>query len=129
MKHVNPDDRPVDIDQGNPIAARDEGNPVIRTEKEFVGTGLVWGLIVGVLLTAVVVVLAAQNTTPIDIDFLGWTFTTSLIVLVLGGLLIGVVLAEISGLVFRAKRRRSLRDRDQVERLSEADATRPDSRK
>lgn len=87
-------------------------------ERVFVGTGLVWGLIIGLLLAAVVVILAAQNTTPIDIDFLGWTFSTSLIVLILGGLLIGVVLDEIFGLVFRARRRRSLRDREQVERLS-----------
>jgi hypothetical protein len=40
-----------------------------------------------------------------------------LIVLILGSLLIGIVLDELFGLVYRKRRRRTLRDKDQLKRL------------
>jgi uncharacterized integral membrane protein len=85
----------------------------------FVGTGLFWGLIVGVILAVAVIILAAQNTRTATISFLGWDFSTPLIVLILGSLLIGIVLDELFGLVYRRRRRRTLRDKDQLERLRE----------
>jgi uncharacterized integral membrane protein len=83
----------------------------------FAGTGLVWGLIVGVILAVAVVILAAQNTDTATISFLSWDFSTPLIVLILGSLLIGIVLDELFGLVYRKRRRRTLRDKDQLERF------------
>ncbi|MGA8040360.1 MAG: LapA family protein, partial [Acidimicrobiia bacterium] len=77
----------------------------LSTERVFVGTGLFWGLIVGVLLATTVIALAAQNTGSISVDFLGWHFSTSLIVVILGALLIGVVLDELFGLFYRGRRR------------------------
>jgi len=90
--------------------------PVVR-ERVFVGTGLFWGLIVGVVLAAGIVILAAQNTASTTIEFLGWDFSTPLIVVILGALLVGVVLDELFGLIYRSRRRRTLGDRDQIERL------------
>lgn len=86
-------------------------------ERVFVGTGLFWGLIVGVILSLVVIVLAAQNTGTITVSFLGWDFSTPLIVLILGAFLIGVVVAESLGLVYRKRRRRTLQERDELQRL------------
>jgi uncharacterized integral membrane protein len=86
-------------------------------ERVFVGTGLFWGLIVGVILALVVIILAAQNTGTTTVSFLGWDFSTPLIVLILGALLIGVVVAELFGLVYRKRRRRTLRERDELQRL------------
>jgi uncharacterized integral membrane protein len=97
-----------------------EGNqaaPEVVRERVFVGTGLFWGLIVGVVLALAVVILAAQNTGRTTVSFLGWDFSTPLIVLVLGALLIGVVVDELFGLVYRKRRRRTLRDRDELQRL------------
>lgn len=89
---------------------------VVR-ERVFVGTGLFWGLIIGVVLAAAVIILAAQNTARVDVSFLGWDFATPLIVLILGALLIGVVVDEVFGLIYRKRRRRTLRDRDELQRL------------
>jgi uncharacterized integral membrane protein len=93
--------------------------PAAAQERVFVGTGLFWGLIVGVILAVAVIILAAQNTRTATISFLGWDFSTPLIVLILGSLLIGIVLDELFGLVYRRRRRRTLRDKDQLERLRE----------
>ncbi|MFZ0015664.1 MAG: LapA family protein [Acidimicrobiia bacterium] len=95
----------------------DQIAPEIVRERVFVGTGLFWGLIVGVVLALVVVILAAQNTDKVTISFLGWEFSTPLIVVVLGALLIGIVLDELFGLVYRKRRRRTLRERDELQRL------------
>lgn len=95
----------------------DETAPDVVRERVFVGTGLFWGLIVGIVLALAVIILAAQNTGRIDVSFLGWDFSTPLIVLVLGAMLIGVVVDELFGLVYRKRRRRTLRERDELQRL------------
>ncbi|HKZ30715.1 MAG TPA: lipopolysaccharide assembly protein LapA domain-containing protein [Acidimicrobiia bacterium] len=97
----------------------EQTSPVAAQDRVFAGTGLFWGLIVGVILAGAVVILAAQNTGTATISFLGWDFSTPLIVLILGSLLIGIVLDELFGLVYRRRRRRTLRDKDQLERLRE----------
>jgi uncharacterized integral membrane protein len=104
--------------QSDPLAAENsETAPAAVRERVFVGTGLFWGLIVGVVLALVVIILAAQNTGTITVSFLGWDFSTSMIVLILGALLIGVVVDELFGLVYRKRRRRTLRERDELKRL------------
>lgn len=94
----------------------------LSTERVFVGTGLFWGLIVGVVLATTVVVLAAQNADPISVAFLGWHFSTSLIVVVLVALLVGLVLDGLFGLVYRGRRRKSMSDRDRLARLTRGQA-------
>ena len=91
---------------------------VTPPDRVFVGTGLCWGLIIGLILAVAVVILIAQNTGAVTISFLGWDFSTSLIVVILGSLLIGVLLDELFGLVYRKRRRQTLRDRDQLKRLT-----------
>jgi uncharacterized integral membrane protein len=86
-------------------------------ERVFVGTGMFWGLIVGIIPALAVIILAAQNTGTITVSFLGWDFSTPLIVLILGALLVGVVVAELFGLVYRKHRRRTLKERDELQRL------------
>lgn len=100
------------------VAAESEkAAPRAEPERVFVGTGLFWGLIVGVILALAVIVLAAQNTDTVTITFLAWDFSTPLIVLILGTLLIGLVVDELLGLVYRKRRRRTLRERDELKRL------------
>lgn len=95
----------------------DKTASVATRERVFVGTGLFWGLIIGVVLAAAVVILAAQNTDTSTISFLAWELSTPLVVLILGALLTGIVLDELFGLVYRKRRRRTLRDRDELARL------------
>jgi uncharacterized integral membrane protein len=89
-------------------------------ERVFVGTGLFWGLIIGVVLAIGVLILAAQNTASITVTFMAWDFATPLIVLILGAILIGVVFAELFGLFYRTRRRRTQRDRDHLQRLQQS---------
>lgn len=94
--------------------------PAATKERVFVGTGLFWGLITGVVLAIGVLILAAQNTASITVTFMAWDLSTPLIVLILGAILIGVVFAELFGLFYRSRRRRTQRDRDHLERLQES---------
>jgi uncharacterized integral membrane protein len=89
-------------------------------ERVFVGTGLFWGLIIGVVLAIGVLILAAQNTASITVTFMAWEFSTPLIVLILGAILIGVVFDELFGLFYRTRRRRTQRDRDHLQRLQQS---------
>jgi uncharacterized integral membrane protein len=98
-------------------AESSETASVAVRERVFVGTGLFWGLIFGVVLALVVIILAAQNTGTITVSFLGWDFSTPLIVLFLGAFLIGVVVDGLFGLVYRKRRRRTLSERDELQRL------------
>lgn len=102
---------------GTVVPEESEPTPVAIPERVFVGTGLFWGLIVGFILALAVIILAAQNTTAVTISFLGWEFSTPLIVVILGSLMIGIVLDELFGLVHRSRRRRILRDREELKRL------------
>jgi uncharacterized integral membrane protein len=100
-------------------APEEEQKTAAAPEKEriFVGTGLFWGLVFGLLLAIVMIILAAQNTDDTTIKFLGWDFSTPLIAVILAALLVGVVLDELVGLVYRVRRRRTLTDRKELERL------------
>ncbi len=98
-------------------AASETSDPVPDPERVFAGTGLFWGLIIGIVMALAVMVLAAQNTDTVTVSFLVWEFSTPLIVIILGSLLIGIVLDELFGLVYRKRRRRTLRDRDDLKRL------------
>lgn len=115
-------DHNADLDhEAGPTSAgpipESESTPTVTGRREFVGTGLFWGLVVGILLAIAVVILAAQNTGSTTIAFLGWKFSTPVIVLILWTLIVGVVFDELFGLVYRARRRRILRDRDQLKQL------------
>jgi len=103
----------------DPIAEPSTTARAAAKERVFVGTGLFWGLIIGVALAIGVLILAAQNTASITVTFMAWDFSTPLIVLILGAILIGVVFAELVGVFYRTKRRRTQRDRDHLERLQQ----------
>ncbi|MFH1330086.1 MAG: lipopolysaccharide assembly protein LapA domain-containing protein [Actinomycetota bacterium] len=89
--------------------------PVIH--RIFVGTGLFWGLVIGALLTVVIIILAAQNIQEVTVEFLPFEIRTPLIVVLLASLLVGVILDEIIGWAYRAHRRRTLTEREELRRL------------
>ena len=86
-------------------------SPAPETERVFIGTGVFWGLVVGLLLAAVLIILAAQNTDKVTINFLAWEYSTPLIAVILV-----VLLAGHEG-VIRARRRHTLTDRRELKRL------------
>jgi len=84
---------------------------------QFVGTGVFWGLVVGVVLAVIVIVFASQNTQAAQVNVAGWDWSAPLFVVVLIALLVGIVLDEIVGLLFRARRRRRLAEKAELHRL------------
>lgn len=110
-------EEPAPSSDAEAVTESEKTASVAEPERVFVGTGLFWGLIVGVILALAVVILAAQNTGTVVISFLDWDFSTPLIVLILGSLLIGIVVDELFGLVYRKSRRRTLREREELKRL------------
>ncbi len=115
MNHVDPEGQAVPSTPES--TTKPESAPAPKKERVFIGTGLFWGLLVGVLLAVSIIILAAQNTERTTIEFLSWSYSTPLIAVILGALLTGVVLDELAGLVYRARRRRTLSERDELRRL------------
>ena len=89
--------------------------PVVHTQ--FVGTGVFWGLVVGVILAIVVIGFAAQNTQAATVKAIVWEWSSPLFVVVLISVIMGIVLDEIVGLLFRARRRRRLAEKAELRRL------------
>ena len=89
----------------------------VEIHRVFVGTGLFWGLLIGALLTVIVIILAAQNTQQVTLEFLPFEIGTPLIVVLLASLLVGVILDEIIGWAYRARRRRILTEKEELKRL------------
>lgn len=84
----------------------------------FIGTGVFWGLVVGLLLAAVLIILAAQND-KVTINFLAWEYSTPLIAGHPGGAAGRRGPRRAAGLVYRARRRHTLTDRRELVTTSE----------
>jgi uncharacterized integral membrane protein len=111
-----PTDRPA-MGDAPETGAAESAAPEKVVEHHFVGTGVFWGLVVGVMLAVIVIVFAAQNTQSATVKVLAWDWSAPLFVVVLLSLIIGIVLDEIVGLLFRARRRRRLSEKAELDRL------------
>lgn len=109
-----PDTRP---EVPAPAIEAPAAEPPAEKEWEFVGTGLFWGLVVGVLLAVIVIIFSAQNTGDTPVKFLWWEWASPVFAVILVSLLMGIVLDEIVGLLFRSRRRRRLAEREELNRL------------
>jgi uncharacterized integral membrane protein len=115
--------KPEDTVKDEPDAQADssEGRPAEPApdpdRKVYMGTGFFSSLIVGILVAAAVIILAAQNVGDAAVQFLGWEFEVPLIALILGSVLAGIVLAELIGVFYRRRRRRILNEREELKRL------------
>ena len=114
---VDAEGRAVSSTPGTTPEPEQKTAPALEKERVFIGTGLFWGLVVGLLLAVIMIILAAQNTDNTTIRFLGWDFSTPLIAVILAALLVGIILDEVVGLVYRTRRRRTLTDRKELQRL------------
>jgi len=101
-----PEKKPEPFDSG-------KKKPATEHAHEFVGTGVFWGLVVGVVLAIIVIVFAAHAVVKV----LAWTWSSPLFVVILVSLIVGIVLDEIVGLVYRSRRRRRLVEKAELKRL------------
>ncbi len=96
-----------------------------RRERVFAGTGVFWGLIVGVLFAAAVIVLAAQNAGSVRVRWLVWDFSAPLAAVILGAALVAVVVDQLASLYVRRRRRRALAELDRLRSTTQEPDDRP----
>jgi uncharacterized integral membrane protein len=84
---------------------------------EYRGTGVKVSLVLIFLTAALVLILAVQNTAPVTLVFLAWEVELPLFAVLLGAGLLGVLLDELIGLVWRRQRRKRMEERAELARL------------
>ena len=84
------------------------------------GTGLRWGLILGIILSIPLIVFLAQNTQSVTINFLAWTGQIPLVAVLGATVIITIVIDELIGLAVRSQRRKSIIEHQELQRLRSA---------
>jgi len=86
-------------------------------EKVYVGTGISWAIVFGVLLIVVIAVLALRDTAAVTVDLLFWQIEAPLISVILGVAAITVVIDELIGMILRIRKRRLKKQKEELKRL------------
>jgi uncharacterized integral membrane protein len=84
------------------------------------GTGLRWGLILGIILSIPLIVFLAQNTQSVTINFLTWTGQIPLVAVLGATVILTIVIDELIGLAVRSRRRKSIVEHQELQRLRSA---------
>jgi uncharacterized integral membrane protein len=107
----------------DPADTRASASPDVRSEpaasKQYVGTGVVVSLVIGLLVAVAAIIFIAQNGERIALEWLWADFGVSLAVVVLGAIVFGIIVDESVGLAWRRMRRRRLQERDELLALRE----------
>lgn len=85
---------------------------------------LSWGLGLALLLGLVVVLFAVQNTDPVRIRFLGWSWTLPLALVIFVVAMVAALADELFGLVARRRRRRRKALKEELKALRAQSKTR-----
>jgi uncharacterized integral membrane protein len=80
-------------------------------------TGVGVALVIGVAMTVLAIVLAAQNTDNTTVEVFAANYRAPLIVVILAAAITGVILDEIFGFIWRRHRRHRLAERAELRRL------------
>lgn len=111
---------PVEVDAATTIPvdpASQSASPERVVERVPTGTGLRWGLILGIVLSIPLVVFLAQNTQSVTINFLDWTGQVPLVAVLGVTVIATIVIVELIGLAVRSRRRKAIAERQELERL------------
>ena len=84
------------------------------------GTGVRWGLILGIILSIPLIVFLAQNTQSVTINFLAWTGQIPLVAVLGATVIITIVIDELIGLAVRSRRRKSIVEHQELQQLRSA---------
>jgi uncharacterized integral membrane protein len=85
-----------------------------RAQREFLGTGLYWSLLLALVLGVAILIAIIQNLQPVELKYLVWDLHTPLIVVLLVTVFATVVLSTLVGVVWRRQRRRRLTEREKL---------------
>jgi uncharacterized integral membrane protein len=90
-----------------------------RRTNEYVGTGVLGGLVIGLVIAVAAIIFIAQNGERVALEWLWTDFRVSLAVVVLGAIVFGVAADEAVGLAWRRTRRRRLQEAQELHALRE----------
>ncbi len=90
---------------------------VAATQKRDAGSGFRWSLVFGAVLVVAIIILVFQNPDTVTFEFLSWSISAPLSVILLGTVLVAVILDEIVGYVIRVRRRRVRRQLAELKEL------------
>jgi len=76
-----------------------------------------WGLVAFIVLSVVVIVLAAQNTQVVKVKAFWWEADAPLVVIIMVTVLITVILDELVGLLIRWRNRKRDAEREELRQL------------
>ena len=110
-------DRDAGAADASAFPPADASEAVIREEPDGIFASIRWGLISFIVLSVIVIILAAQNTQSVSVKALGWEVEAPLIVIILITVLVTVVLDELVGLIIRRRRRTRTEERRELKRL------------
>jgi uncharacterized integral membrane protein len=88
-----------------------------ETVTEYRGAGIMWTAVALIVALALFVVVALQNTHDVTFEVLWFDFAVPLILVIAITFAVALVIGEAVGFVWRRRRRRQLRDRDELRRL------------
>jgi uncharacterized integral membrane protein len=108
---------PEDQPEVTPKEAKGRSGKAAAQDRVYVGTGFYWPVLVGLILLLAVLALVVQNTQRVDVQWLWLDFRIPLIALLLVAGLTAALLTELVGWIWRRRRRRILRDREELKRL------------
>lgn len=95
--------------------APDKGTTGVKVE--YRGTGFYVSVILILVIGAMLLILAVQNTGAVTVQFLGLEFQLPLFAVIVGAGMVAVLLDELIGLVWRHQRRNRLEERAELQRL------------
>lgn len=81
------------------------------------GSGFRWSLVFGSILVVGMIILVFQNNDPTTFNFLMYSITAPLSVIIIGTILVAVIIDEIVGYIIRVRRRRVRRQLAELKEL------------
>lgn len=108
-------DGPVTDDRARSDASSGEkrAEPVV----DYRGTGIMWTAVALVVAIAMFVIIALQNMRDVEFDFLWFDAAIPLSLILAITFATALVVGEVTGFVWRRRRRNRLRERDELRRL------------
>jgi len=100
-----------------PSQKPEEGPPTEEPRPTQTSTGVPWGAILLLVVIALVVIFAVQNTDPVPVTFLWMEGEFSLAIVILITLGAMIILTELIGLSYRRRRRRRWADKEELRKL------------
>lgn len=110
-------ERPADVAEVKGPEATAPTAEAAAPRREYVGAGVMGGVIALLVVGAAVVVLVAQNSHPVDASFLWFDGRPRLSVLLLAAIVGTAIVTELVGVIWRHRRRRARSMRTELEEL------------